>query len=639
MGRTMIQGLRLLLVTLFALYHSSLFAVGLGNLEVKSHLNQRFDAEIVLTNVGVLGPDEIIADLASRENFDRLGIARGDHLTDLRFSVRQREDGESIVHVTSGKPIIELYLHFVVEVTWPTGKILREYTALIDPPVFSTGGTGGAEETAPATVRRTPGSTDSNDRASAVGVTRQDEYGLTGSGDTLWTIASKVRPNNGVSVQQTMLALLRANPEAFFNNNINQLKAGHVLRIPDINEIRAASTGDAVTEVRVQNEEYEEYRSGDVTQFDARRRAQRDEVRSDAGEDGELKLLGSDRSAGDRSGEDHGRVAELENELAIVREDLDRERRANSEMHLRLDDLEKQIETLSEVVQLKDDQLAALTAALNRQQPTTQTGGPLLSNPLVVGGLGLLLIAIVAGGLLLMRRRSQSGDDDAEDFPEVFMEDELSLPSADETIEEAEQMARQTGDVGDVGDVIGEAEIDIAYGRFPEAIDVLKDAIEDEPGRVDIRLKLLEVYVQTEDVAAFEQQLEQLKLIGDEDATDRAMALQAQIPGAAEASADSMDVSLPFEPIAAMEAPAAADEAEEPSHDEAMQPDDADLDLDLDDIYLDDMDEGASSKLDLARAYIEMGDGDGARSLLEQVLREGDDQQISEANELLGKIG
>ena len=638
MGRTMIQGLRLLLVTLFALYHSSLFAVGLGNLEVKSHLNQRFDAEIVLTNVGVLGPDEIIADLASRENFDRLGIARDDHLTDLRFGVRQREDGESIVHVTSGKPIIELYLHFVVEVTWPTGKILREYTALIDPPVFSTGGTGGAEETAPATVRRAPGSTDSNDRASAVGVTRQDEYGLTGSGDTLWTIASKVRPNNGVSVQQTMLALLRANPEAFFNNNINQLKAGHVLRIPDINEIRAASTGDAVTEVRVQNEEYEEYRSGDVTQFDARRRAQRDEVRSDAGEDGELKLLGSDRSAGDRSGEDHGRVAELENELAIVREDLDRERRANSEMHLRLDDLEKQIETLSEVVQLKDDQLAALTAALNRQQPTTQTGGPLLSNPLVVGGLGLLLIAIVVGGLLLMRRRSQS-DDDAEDFPEVFMEDEPSLPSADETIEEAEQMARQTGDVGDVGDVIGEAEIDIAYGRFPEAIDVLKDAIEDEPGRADIRLKLLEVYVQTEDVAAFEQQLEQLKLIGDEDATHRAMALQAQIPGAAEASADSMDAAVPFEPVTAMETPADDDEAEELSHDEAMQPGDADLDLDLDDIYLDDMDEGASSKLDLARAYIEMGDGDGARSLLEQVLREGDDQQISEANELLGKIG
>ena len=85
-----------------------------------------------------------------------------------------------------------------------------------------------------------------------------DEYGLTGPGDTLWTIALKVRPNDSVSVQQTMLALQRLNPEAFINNNINLLKAGHVLRIPDAGDIREDSTQEAVAEVRAQNQEFQD---------------------------------------------------------------------------------------------------------------------------------------------------------------------------------------------------------------------------------------------------------------------------------------------------------------------------------------------------------------------------------------------
>ena len=117
----MIQRLRLLLATFFALYSCSVFAVGLGELELKSHLNQRFDAEVVLTSVGALELDEIIANLASQEDFDRVGVARDYHLTDLRFKVRQREDGEYIVHITSSRPIIEPFLNFIVEAIWPTG--------------------------------------------------------------------------------------------------------------------------------------------------------------------------------------------------------------------------------------------------------------------------------------------------------------------------------------------------------------------------------------------------------------------------------------------------------------------------------------------------------------------------------------
>ena len=765
----MIQRLRLLLVTLFALYCGSAFALGLGEIELKSALNQRFEAEIILSNVGDLEQGEIIPNLATQQDFDRIGVLRDYHLTDLRFNARVREDGAHIVHITSSKPIIEPFLNFIVEAIWPTGRILREYIVLLDPPVFSSegiekiepgmssGSTSSARPRGRSNNRREipPAPSVSNGRTEGV-VTQDEEYGLTGPDDTLWVIALKVRPNNRISVQQTMLALQRANPEAFINNNINLLKAGHMLRIPDESEIHAETSAEAVAEVRVQNQEFEDYRSGDVTQLDARRTASRSSAGSDDSDNGELKLLAADES-GARSGRDDARADELENSLAVAREDLDRSRRANSELNVRLADIADQVEKLNELFKLKDDQLAALRAELQRQvadtisQPAVpvvvqqQAAGSLLSNPLVLGGVGVLLIGLVAGALMMFRKRRQDFQLDDNEFTEIMIEEDkpqLSLSDdADEGYEEDseyndEDVTPQTSDV------IGEAEIYIAYGRFPQAISFLQNAIENEPQRTDIQLRLLEVYVQTEDATAFNLQYEQLKLLGDDGATREGAELQAEIPGAAETSAAAMDATIvSSEPIAAIEdigiddddlsfdlddvddldaetddddLDLTADTGEELSLEEAMELGDADLDLDLDagleevnaeseeedldlalglddeidldfgddvgdgeddglDLDLDDasdddaldldlgdddslelvdddslelvddddelnLDEDASSKLDLARAYIEMGDNDGAKPLLQEVLVEGDDVQVSEAKELLGNI-
>ena len=772
----MIQRLRLLLVTLFALYYGSAFALGLGDIELKSALNQRFEAEIVLSNVGGLEQGEIITNLASQQDFDRVGVNRDYHLTDLRFNTRVREDGAHIVHITSSKPIIEPFLNFIVEAIWPAGRILREYIVLLDPPVFSSegiekiepsmssGSTSSAQPGSRSNNRREipPAPTVSNGRTEGV-VTQDEEYGLTGPGDTLWTIASKVRPNDKISVQQTMLALQRANPKAFINNNINLLKAGYVLRIPDESEIRAETSVEAVAEVRVQNQEFEDYRSGDVTQLDARWTASRSSAGSDDSDNGELKLLAADQS-GARSGRDDARAGELENSLAVAREDLDRSRRANSELDVRLADIAGQVEVLDELVKLKDDQLAALRVELQRQvadtisqpvvpvvvqQPAT---GSLLSNPLVLGGVGVLLIGLVAGALMIFRKRRQDFQLDDNEFTEIMIEeDKPQLSLSDEAEEGSEEDAEYNDEdvTPQTSDVIGEAEIYIAYGRFPQAISFLQNAIENEPLRADIQLRLLEVYVQTEDATAFNLQYEQLKLLGDDGATREGAELQAAIPGATETSAAAMDATIvATEPVAAIEdfgiddddlsfdlddldaetddddLDFTADTGEELSLDETMQLGDLDLDLDLDDVLeldVDDasdddaleldlsdddslelgdddslepvdneaieldledddaldldlsdddslelsdddaieldlgddeefdlgdfddddelnLDEDASSKLDLARAYIEMGDNDGAKPLLQEVLVEGDDVQVNEANELLGNI-
>ena len=750
----MIQRLRLLLVTLFSLYCGPIFALSLGEIELKSSLNQRFDAEIVLSNVGDLEQGELISGLADQQDFDRVGVNRDYHLTDLRFNARVRADGTHIVHITSSKPIIEPFLNFIVEAIWPTGRILREYIVLLDPPVFSGGGIEKIESgmsngstspvSAPTRSRSNnrleipPAPSVSNGRTEGV-VTQDEEYGLTGPGDTLWEIALKVRPNKSISVQQTMLALQRANPEAFINNNINLLKAGHVLQIPDEREINAATSTEAVAEVRAQNQRHEDYRSGDVTQLDARPSASRSSADLDDRDNGELKLLAADQS-GARSGRDDARTDELENSLAVAREDLDRSRRANSELNVRLAGIDEQVETLNELVKLKDDQLAALRAELQRKAADTssqpaapvvvqqQASGSLLSNPLVLGGVGVLLIGLVAGALIMFRKRRQDSQLGDNEFTELVIEEAKTQLSLGDDAEESHKEDSEYNDedvTPQTSDVIGEAEIYIAYGRFPQAISFLQNAIENEPERTDIQLRLLEIYVQTEDPAAFNLQYEQLKLLEEDEATLEGARLQAAMDAAIVSSepiaaikdtgVDDDDLSFDIDYLDAEtdeeELDFTADSGEElslydvdldigddagtdagldldldddeglyldlddddaldlePSDDDSLELGDDALELDLDDddpLNLDldhddpldldlgdddslelgddddeeiDLDEDTSPKLDLARAYIEMGDNDGARPLLQEILAEGDDAQVSEANELLDNI-
>ena len=689
----MIRTLLLLVAVVFGCMSSTAYGLGLGELELKSALNQRFVAEIKLTNVRGLEVEEILPNLASQADFNRVGVERNYLLTDLRFKVMPNERGEMVIYVTSSKPIIEPFLNFIVEVLWPTGRILREYTVLLDPPVFGDQGIEavqpsqsasrqpsaptpaarpvpprpGSQTQAPGNQTVQPASQSSQpviaDRTDRRGDVSGEEYGMTGQGDTLWNIALRVRPNESVSVQQTMLALQRANPEAFINNNINLLKAGYVLRIPDAREIRSESVASAVQSVRAQNQQFDDYREGNLAQLDAtRRQAGTPSNRNERGS-GELKLLASDNSAGERSGAGgSARVDALENELAVAEEDLDRARRSNNELNLKMEDLQGQLDTLNEILTLKDDQLAALKAEVQKMQaasnqpaasqPAPAPSGGLLSNPLVLGALGLILVGAIAGGMVLLRRRQQSSAmaDDFEDSfaePEV-VEEEPELPEVEEAAieEEEEDLSPETSDV------ISEVEIYIAYGRFPQAITFLQNAIEAEPDRADIQLKLLEVFVQTEDSLAFNLQLEQLKLLNDDEATAKALELQKKIPGAAEDASAAMDATvISNEPVEAIDEPLDDDEDlsfdlddldSETEDDELdlsgeLDLDDSeealDLSLDADDepeLELEPLDQDSTVKLDKDEIELSLAEDDDAFELdLSDELDLDDDDEIS----------
>ena len=112
-------------------------ALGLGEVTLQSALNQPLVAEIELLEVRDLASNEVIPTLASPEAFTKAGVDRQFFLTDLKFTPVLKPNGKSVIRVTSSKPMREPYLNFLVEVLWPNGRLLREYTVLLDPPLYT----------------------------------------------------------------------------------------------------------------------------------------------------------------------------------------------------------------------------------------------------------------------------------------------------------------------------------------------------------------------------------------------------------------------------------------------------------------------------------------------------------------------
>lgn len=354
-------------------------ALGLGEATVRSSLNQPLNAEIELLSVGDLTEREIITALASREDFLRANVERGFFLSDLRFKVEKRADGVTVIRVSSSKAVREPFLNFLVEVNWPTGRLLREYALLIDPPTFDAEARPAAvvAPTASASpVTTSPASATSRRGGSERPATVRGggDYGPTTRTDTLWGIAMQTRPNASVTPQQMMLALQDVNPDAFIDNNINKLKAGQVLRIPDEPTIQSRTPREAVQQVSAQNRAFADA-GKPARRIDARPEAPREDlvaVRPAESRD-QLRIVvdsggtegeGSITTTGTPTPGQASGAAVVENELALAREELDQSALEKSELKGRVGDLEDQVETLQRLLALKDEQLATLQARL-----------------------------------------------------------------------------------------------------------------------------------------------------------------------------------------------------------------------------------------------------------------------------------
>ncbi|AZE79557.1 FimV/HubP family polar landmark protein [Pseudomonas synxantha] len=570
-------------------------ALQLGEMTLKSKLNQPLSVEIELRDVGGLTASEITPSLASAQAFVDAGVDRQAFLDDLTFTPVINPEGRSVVRVTSSKPLPDSYVRFLMQVQWPNGRLMRDYSVLLDPARFDQ----------PAPTASAPAST-----APAVS---QPAQHTTTSRDTLWEIAAKNR--NGASIQQTMLAIQALNPDAFVDGNINRLKTGRVLRLPDATQSTALAQPQAIAEVSAQNAAWRQGRrtpQGQVAgkaQLDATKRSQAGNAPSSTAAQDNLSLVSAESAKKGVKGQAADSRA-LSDKLAMTQEELDTTRRDNEELKSRAADLQSQLDKLQKLIQLKNDQLARLqaekgepaTAAMPAQLPGEPEAAPatpaapvaapapepapepvkpaaapastegkfndLLTNPIVLGILGGAAILVVLLLLLLWARHRNARREEEKHLrmaralaeepefapnidqdlpPDSFEGLEVPPPSVKLASAPAPAAVVEPVVVPTVAsvlaplavavaqenssDALAQAQSHIDRGHLNQAADVLEQAIKHEPKRSDLRLKLMEVYGLQNDKDGFVTQERQLVANGENHA--QVEQLKARFPAMA----------------------------------------------------------------------------------------------------------
>lgn len=404
--------LQLPLAIALALGGTNALALGLGPVQVKSKLNQPLDAEIPVIQGSAGEAEGLLVNLATAEDFERIGISRSRLNVPLEFSVVQGKNGP-VIKVTSQDPVRDAYLDFLIEANWPKGRLLREYTVLLDPPVTaparrtaaapassaaSSASTQPLRESRPAPTPKAPVAAaparpvakpaPAPAAAPATPARIADgEYGPVEAGETLSAIARAARPDAGVNVNQMMLALLKANPDAFYKDNVNALKRGAILRIPSESEIAATgSAREAAAEIQGQIEDWRGGRASPTRIADAGARAV--EPRAVAGtpapsresarsvDDERLELVPPKAGDGNLamadqpgSGASGAAVSNaLKAELARTKEALATRDQETGELKSRVRELEDIGSKNDRLISLKDSEIADLQRRLRELQ-------------------------------------------------------------------------------------------------------------------------------------------------------------------------------------------------------------------------------------------------------------------------------
>ncbi len=675
-----------------AFYSGLVPALGLGEITLHSALNQPLEAEIELLEVADLSASDMRVRLAPADVFSRSGVDRLVFLNDLRFTPLLR-GGKSVIRVVSNQPVREPYLNFIVEVARPNGQLFREYTVLLDPP----GSSAYRAVAQPPIVQARPSrpQVDASPAAPAaptvMPLAKLGTRHQVTSGDSLWTIAARLRTAGSPASQQALMRDIQAlNPQAFANGDIDRLRAGADLLLPDV---AAAATANASVS------------------------AAPDAVTSQP----PLTLPGQPLDP----------QAEL---IAQVQQRLDEELASHAAENLQLQqsmaDLQAQLLQLQAQVSAKDQQLAALQAELAARQapaePLPAPTAPAVSEPITVRNnnwlsAGVAMLALLLAGLLglLWRTKRQAAQPNQESpaspVPAEVVREPLVQPLTTNTFLVVEEVSPAAPiRASNPTDTLEGANIYIAYGRFSEAAATLRRALAVEPQRSEIRFRLLEVLAQLGDARAFLQEeaiwrdsgfavapIEQLKarhpgllgaalaeplddavlgldevpsqLLADDQADDNgqfnlddfsldadwdlvspfappARNKTAVVPGRAaidsHRSERSEVVGLTSERDA--RSPFASSMLVEETEDEGWFQDelhDAFVSQPLaeDSALLSDLDHLAARRDNLAKfnqalAYIEQGNLDTACIILNVLISDGDDEQKREASELLAKI-
>lgn len=669
-----------------ALYSGLVPALGLGEITLHSALSQPLDAEIELFDVGDLTAEDMRVRLAPADVFSRSGVDRLYFFNDLRFTPLLR-GGKSVIRVVSTQPVREPYLNFIVEVLRPNGQLYREYTVLLDPPSSAAYRSlaAPAASAAPAVVATTSRVAPVAPVRPAVMPTAQqgNRYSVV-SGDSLWKIATRLAADTGQVTPQALMNDIHAlNPQAFINGDINRLRAGAQLLLPD----SLASAAPTVAEAAVATAAAPEAVVAPSAQLPV---------------DPPAELLIEEQ-------------ARVEQELANqISETL--------QLQQSLAQLGLQVQQLQEQMEARDQQIAGLQAELAARRASAEATAAPVPAPVeaaapVIAESGSHWLALIAGLLALLLAgvaglfwRSRKPVEPAPVAVAAALTPAMpKAPSVAPAVAVAPAAAvalnvREVPRTGPVWPAAGEdalqsANVYIAYGRLSEAASTLRKAWDAQPQRSDIGFRLLEVLALLGDTQGFIAHEALVRASGFTPARiDELKARHAELFSAPPASLLD-DVVLELDEVEAQP-------LDEAANDGQLNLDDMSLDADWDlvspfaptapkkladkaessaaakrktsDIFelsgsrdarspfaesmlveetsndgwggdvldvelLDDLDDLAGnrenlSKLNMALAYIEQGSLDSACQILNEVINEGDEEQKQEARQLLAKI-
>jgi pilus assembly protein FimV len=375
------RSLKLSILMALALGGSQAMALDLGQIQVKSALGQPLLAEIPLHPASPAELQNLTVQLASSDEFTRAGIVGGRTTIPLHFSVANAGTDHPIIRITSSVAVDDPYLDLLIEVNGHAGKSVREFAILLDPPGSSTQAPVPAVAATPAHVAPShssraatasvvpkPSHAASSNASATPAVAGNGQYGPVARGQTLSSIARST-VTGGVDVQQMMLALKQANPDAFYHDNINALKSGAVLRVPTSTEAQAMTIAAAAAEVRRQNSDWLAGTPGKPTVVaDAATRASASSAPSNTstGEGDRLALVpakdvkGAGAEGGGAEGKGDKSAASLRQDLLRNQESLASLQQQSADLKTRLKDLADINSKNEHLLSLKDSEIAEL---------------------------------------------------------------------------------------------------------------------------------------------------------------------------------------------------------------------------------------------------------------------------------------
>jgi len=558
-------GLARVLVALLLLPGIS-HALGLGDVHLNSPLNAPLDAEIELVNATPEDLATLDAKLASKETFARYGLDWPPFMASVVVTRDRGANGSQVLRIRSTETVTEPFLTLLIEASWARGRMVREYTVLLDPPVFAPNAAAAAPVPAPSTganettgqIAR-PAPEAPGNYPSAVPAGGGDSYEVQ-RGDSLSAIARRLSASTGARSDQLMVSIYRGNSAAF-EGDMNRLKAGSVLRIPSGSEIAAVSPAEASDEIRQMAGSWAAAAGSGA---------------------GRLRLVPpSDSAASAGSGTDNSaEVSQLQSRVRDLEGQLNESKRMLELRNTELADLQAKLAASQQapvtgaaetpaaapeqpaptpVPETTESEAAAPQAVEPAPAPAAapadtapkkpkrakpapaadETTEPSFLDsllgywPVLLGGLALLAVGLVFAKSRgkrktaefddrLGRLAEQGGDRLSEPVPSISDTGRMHAPAMgdvgvpdDILVEESgthralqetqdiplapmvrtdETISSETAVNLDQGDPLAEADFHMAYGLYDQAADLVRIAIQREPARRDLKLKLLEVF-------------------------------------------------------------------------------------------------------------------------------------------------